>query len=228
MINSKVFFLGKKNCKYSKLFLSILKKNFTNVNFHFCKNKNDKLNHSVIKKWHGDYIFSFRSYIILKKIFLKKAKVASINFHPGPPNFRGIGCVNFAILKKNNFYGSTVHLMNEKIDNGKILDVKIFKINKRMSIERILNKTYENQIKQFNFIIKKIKNKSFTQFLSKKKNSKFEWSKNLYQRKDLNRLYEIPKNVKKKKLDLLLRATVTKNYKPHVLICGKKFFYGEK
>ena len=42
--------------------------------------------------------------IVLKKTFLDKIKVASINFHPGPPDYRGIGCANFAIInqeKKN-------------------------------------------------------------------------------------------------------------------------------
>ena len=53
----------------------------------------------------------------------------NINFHPGPPERRGIGCTNYAIYEKSKNYGVTLHEINEKIDSGNILKVKRFKIN---------------------------------------------------------------------------------------------------
>ena len=82
-----------------------------------------------------DYIISYRSKKILKKKFLKKAKIAALNFHPGPPEFRGIGCANFAIMNKSKFYGLTLHLMDEKIDHGKILFCNRFKINYKTNLK---------------------------------------------------------------------------------------------
>ena len=60
---------------------------------------------------------------------LKKVNKAAINFHPGPPEYRGTGCVNYALYENSKFYGCTAHLINEKVDNGKIIDVKKFNIN---------------------------------------------------------------------------------------------------
>ena len=71
-------------------------------------------------------IFSFRSFYILKKEFLKKCKKVAINFHPGTPDYRGIGCINFA-LNNEKYYGCTAHIINQKIDNGKIWVLKDLK-----------------------------------------------------------------------------------------------------
>jgi methionyl-tRNA formyltransferase len=229
MIKSKIFFVGKNNDKFSSIFLKILKKNFTSVNYYFCKNIHDNLK-KKIKNWSGDYIFCFRSYILLNNKDLSKAKIASINFHPGPPKYRGIGCVNFAVLNQEKFYGSTVHLINRKIDNGKILDVLIFKINKKNSIDQILEKTYKNQILQLKSFIKKLKKKSISNFSQPKiiKKDKWKWSNKLYTRNDLNKLYRIPLNISNDKLKIILRSTITKKFKPYVEISGEKFYYYEK
>ena len=45
-----------------------------------------------------------------------------LNFHPSTPDYRGMGCINFALLTTKN-YGSTAHLIDEKIDHGKIINV---------------------------------------------------------------------------------------------------------
>ena len=72
----------------------------------------------------------------------------AINFHPGPLEYRGIGCVNFAILNKEKYYSATAHLMSNKIDNGPILLADYFKISKDDNISSILNKTYKIQLNQ--------------------------------------------------------------------------------
>ena len=48
----------------------------------------------------------------------------AINFHPGPPEYRGVGCVNYAFFDNVKSYGCTAHRINQKIDNGPIIDVK--------------------------------------------------------------------------------------------------------
>ena len=60
--------------------------------------------------------------------------------------------------------------MSEKIDYGKILDVRKFKINNKESIEKILNKTYKISTKQIYFIINELlKNQNSLSMLIKKK-----------------------------------------------------------
>ena len=54
-----------------------------------------------------DYILSFRSQSILPESLLKIPKFYSINFHPGPPEYPGTGCFNFAIYE---FYDWHYHI----------------------------------------------------------------------------------------------------------------------
>ena len=88
---------------------------------------------------------------------LKKVKKAAINFHPGPPEYPATGCVNYAVYENSKFYGCTAHLINEKVDNGKIIDVKKFSINRKDNILKILNKTYKVMSSQAISLINQIK-----------------------------------------------------------------------
>ena len=130
MIETALLFY-RKNCKYSEKLIIFLKKYTKNL--YLVENENNKAikNIKKIKKRKYDYIFCFRSFYILKKDLLSKAKIAAINFHPGPPNYRGIGCLNYAIYEGANLYGSTCHIIDEKIDNGKIIDVMSSRLNEK-------------------------------------------------------------------------------------------------
>lgn len=157
---------------------------------------------------------------MLNANFIRKAKIAAINFHPGPPQYRGIGCVNFALYNLEKYYGATAHLIEKKVDSGKILDLKLFKIPKNSTISEILKKTYEVQIKQFNKLINKLINENYD---LKKFNQKYRWSSKLYLRKDMEKLYKIDKHINKKELIRRVRATNTKKYKPYIMVHGYKF-----
>ena len=52
---------------------------------------------------------------------------------------------------------------------------------------------------------------------------KKKWSLKLSNKKQLNQLYLLDKDISKKKFLLILNATVTKNFKPYILIHKKKF-----
>ena len=224
MKNYKILLIGKEDDKYSIKYYLYLKKNFRYVSVIY----NNLINHKIIKRriehWNGDYIFCFRSDYLLKTNEIKKASKNIINFHPGPPQYRGIGCVNFAIMNNEKKYGSTVHLIDsKKIDNGKIVDVVMWNIKKDSFVDEILLKTYDKQFDQFKKVIKYIK-KDNLEFLIKK-NKKYRWSKKLYTKKELENLYLIHSAVKKKHLGKILKSTITKKFKPYVLIHGKKFVY---
>ena len=224
MKNYKVLFIGKEGDKYSIKYYLYLQKNFRNVSVVYNNLINHKQIQRRIKHWKGDYIFCFRSNYLLKKKEIRKVSKNIINFHPGPPQYRGIGCVNFAIMNEEKRYGSTVHLIDsDKIDNGKIVDVVLWKNKNASSVEEILLKTYEKQFHQFKRVIKYIK-KDNLEFLIKK-NKKYKWSKKLYTKNDLNNLYLIDVNVKKKYFQKILKSTITEKFKPYIVLHGKKFVY---
>jgi hypothetical protein len=72
-----------------------------------------------------DVLAAFRSHIIVRRPFLESIPLC-INFHPGPPERRGSGCVNFAIAAGDESYGVTCHYIDEEVDHGSIIEVRRF------------------------------------------------------------------------------------------------------
>jgi len=217
-----VLFMGRSGCFYSKKIKKLLEKSSKKF-FYFESNKIGEKIHKKYLKLNYDYIFCFRSFYILKNNILKKVNKAAINFHPGPPEYRGTGCVNYALYENSKFYGCTAHLINEKVDNGKIIDVKKFNINKKNSISEVLTKTYETM---FGLAISTIKNiKKNPDFVENQilKNKNIKWSNKIKKLKDLNNFYEINKNIKKNDFLNKIRATDTPKFKPYIKLYGKKF-----
>jgi methionyl-tRNA formyltransferase len=83
-----------------------------------------------IDNWKGDIILSFKADVVLSARILKNASTAAVNFHPAPPNYRGVGTYSWAIRNKEKIYGVTCHHIIEKIDFGKIIAVRYFPILK--------------------------------------------------------------------------------------------------
>ena len=217
-----VLFMGRSKCPYSKKIKNLLKKKSKKL-YYFESNKiGEKINNEYLKL-NYDYIFCFRSFYILKKNILKKVKKAAINFHPGPPEYIATGCVNYAVYENSKFYGCTAHLINEKVDNGKIIDVKKFSINRKDNISKILNKTYKVMSSQAISLINQIKiNPNFIENQIEK-NKKIKWSNKIKKIKDLHKFYIINKNIKKKDFLNKIRATDTPKFKPYIKLYGKKF-----
>ena len=217
-----VLFMGRSGCFYSKKIKKLLEKNSKKF-YYFESNKIFEKIDKKYLKLNYDYIFCFRSFHILKNNILKKVNKAAINFHPGPPEYRGTGCVNYALYENSKFYGCTAHLINEKVDNGKIIDVKKFNINKKNSISEVLAKTYETM---FGLAISTIKNiKKNPDFVENQilKNKDMKWSNKIRILKDLNNFYQINKNIKKNDFFKKIRATDTLKFKPYIKLYGKKF-----
>ena len=202
----------------------LLTKIFFNVKI-FLNDNSSSYPEKEILKWRGDYIFSFRSHYILRQNLIDRAKIAAINFHPGPPEYRGIGCVNFAILNQEIKYGCTAHIIDKKIDNGQIIAVKRFRILKNDTIDSILHKTYHYQYNQFLKILKNIKKNKDAKIAFKKINE--NWSKTIYTRKKMLKLYNISKNISKSFFLLLLRATNTSKFKPYIKFHNKYFYFND-
>ena len=217
-----VLFMGRNNCSYSNRIKRLLEKSSKKFYYFESSRIGEKINKKYLKL-NYDYIFCFRSFYILKNNILKKVNKAAINFHPGPPEYRGKGCVNYALYENSKFYGCTAHLINLKVDSGKIIDVKKFNINKKNSISEVLAKTYETMSSLAISTIKNIKkNPDFVenQIL---KNKDMKWSNKIRKLKDLNNFYQKNKNIKKNDFFKKIRATDTPKFKPYIKLYGKKF-----
>ena len=194
----KILFFGRKNDTNSKKILTLIKRKSKIVKVIWSTNPEDKLKSKNLLKHNYDYIFCFRSFYILKKNLIKKTRVAAINFHPGPPEYRGIGCINYALYDNSKFYGCTSHVINKKIDDGKILDVRRFRIKKTDTVESCLKKTYDLVLKQAYYVINSLNNKDENLMKLIKKSKLEKWSKKIKKQKDLNKFYEVKKIYQKK------------------------------
>lgn len=225
MFNNILFFYNE-NCNYSKILKKYLKKNSHNCSFIKNSDKVSKINRIIKKNYYFDYIFAFRSYHILRKNVLRKTKFVPINFHPGTPKYRGIGCINYALFENAREYGCTAHLINEKIDSGKIIDVIKFKIKRDMNLEVCLNKTHQLMFKQARKIIRELNTNKNPKIIETwiKKNKKIKWSKKIKKRKELDKFYEIKLGKEKIKIENKIKATYFKNYHPYIKVKNENFY----
>ncbi len=79
-------------------------------------------------------------------------------------------------------------------------------------------------IKQAFFILKLLKKNSNNLEKLILKNNKLKWSKKLYKKKDLEKLYLIKKQANQEEIKRVIRATRIKNFRPYKIINKKKYF----
>ena len=225
--NKEILFLGRYKDQISIKILKILQKKFLNVNYIFSKKHYEKLPKKFEKK-KFDCVLSYRNYIILSKKFLNTNKI-SINLHPGPPKYRGIGCLNFAIFNRERSYGVTCHFMKPKIDSGKIIISKNFNMPKNVTVNKLIRKTASEGFKVMKKIILIIENKNFQKKLEDmvKLNRKYKWSKKKYTKKQLEKLYWIKSYKNKNELKQILKSTLYKKFRPFIIKNNIKFFYNK-
>ena len=103
---------------------------------------------------------------ILSKNFINKWQNRIINIHPSYlPKNKGLNPQKQVLVEKASYSGCTVHFVNEKIDDGKIILQEKIKVMHNDSIQtlsdRILEKEhiiYPKALKKIAFEILKIKN----------------------------------------------------------------------
>ena len=211
----------RKNEKFSKKIIKFLKSKVI-LKIFFSEKYNEKLPKKFYRH-NYDLIFCFRSYLILNKKILNKSKL-SINVHPSLPKYRGVGCSNYAILNNDKYYGSTIHLINKKIDSGKIISIKKFKISKKINLNQLLSKVHSSMFLHAKNILKSIlKNNLVLKTIKKNKN--YNWSKKYNNLNDLNKLYRLNTKLNKDELRKILRSTNTERFKPYIVLHGEKFIY---
>jgi methionyl-tRNA formyltransferase len=207
-----IIFVEKKNKLHSQIVKKIQKKNYVDIIFDGENIKKLFLN----KKY--DYFFCLYSHIKFKENFISNSKIA-LNFHLGLPKYPGSCSSNWAIYNKENFHGITVHYINKNIDNGKILYVKKFKVLKKIdNVDSLMKKSFYWQ--------KKVFFKIYSLLLANKLNSikqRYKWGKKIYKKKDIKKLELIKLQADKKKIDLIVKSTVFKKFRPKIQI-GKHMF----
>mgnify|MGYP001234605923 CR=1 FL=1 len=111
------------------------------IKFIYFEKSNFKNIEKKIKLIKPDYIFSFYFRKIFPKEILNLAMNCCINIHGSYlPNYRGAAPLNWQLINGETTGGVTLHKINEKIDAGKIISQKSFKIFKKDNPLTLSNK----------------------------------------------------------------------------------------
>lgn len=151
--------------------------------------------------WNGDLIVSYLSQWIIPKTLLQKATIAAINFHPGPPEYPGIGCTNFAIYHQADEFGVTCHHMNAKVDTGKIIAVNRFPVYETDTVFSITQRCYSQILNMFYTIFSLLMNDKDLPAAEE------EWKRKPYLRKDLDELCRLTPDMDIKEIEQRIKAT---------------------
>lgn len=113
VFNYRIFF-GEKNIKSLAI--------YNNIDFSYIKNPNDLEFIKYLKLKKLDFIVSYSAPLIFKEMLLNVPKYNCLNLHCSfLPNYSGIMPSFWVLFKKEYYTGASVHLMDSKIDNGKLV-----------------------------------------------------------------------------------------------------------
>jgi len=135
-------------------------------------------------------VVAFGSGVIVPPRVLGALKGPAYNFHPGPPEVRGLFPSVFALYDGASNFGVTCHEMNEGIDSGPIVAVERFAIPKNADREMLDRLTYQALLA----LVEKL-SAALRDVSKPLAHAKDRWSGPVRTRTDFNTLCELPANV---------------------------------
>lgn len=175
---------------------------------------------------HPDYIICYRTYDIISKEKIDTAKIGAINFHTGPPEYPGRGSVNLALYQNKTEFGVTAHLMTPIIDNGSILDVRLFDIDSSDNVNSLWEKTEENLLKLFSDFCMGLDEVEYIA-MKLEQNRSYIWSGKANKMKQIDDLQVIPLDCSEEHLNSIIRSTYTPEFRPKIILHGYEFIMEE-
>jgi methionyl-tRNA formyltransferase len=215
-----ILFFGKKGDTNTEVAAKYTKQIFPDA-IIYLGSRGDNFPTEETASWSGDYILSYLSPWIIPKSLLDKATKGAINWHPGSPEYPGIGCTNFAIYNGAKEFGSTCHFMNPKVDTGQIIEVARFSILKDDTVFSITQKCYAHILSSYYSIIEKIANDEEIVACDEK------WQRVPYTRKELDALCVITQDMDSAEIDRRVKATTYDRPWAYTIINERKFFWKE-
>ena len=129
---------------------------FTIVNYKNKKNAETRIL-KILNQNHIELICLAGFMKILSKRIIKKYKNKILNIHPSLlPRYKGLNTHKRVIENKEAFTGCTIHLVNSKLDSGKIILQKKIKVLKKDNVKslskrllKVENQIYPKALKKF-------------------------------------------------------------------------------
>lgn len=223
-MKKKIFLFGKNNKPGIKEVIEYLNIHFKEVKTFLGERKSKfPIMEFEAEHFPPDILISYMSPWVISKEILNKTKLWNINFHPGPSNYPGIGCTNFAIYNRGKMYGVIAHLMEEKVDSGKIINIKRFPILESDNIYSLTIKSYGFLLSLFfetlDYIVKNNKIPECNE----------KWTRTPYTRKQLEELCVITPNMSEEEIRRRVKATQFPGMPgAYIKLFNYKFEYNDK
>ncbi|MBC7873849.1 MAG: hypothetical protein H7Y01_07635 [Ferruginibacter sp.] len=195
----KVLFIGKAENFYVKVAAEFIGYHFEDPQIVFSKRSEPFP--MELYEWKGDLLISCLAQWVIPNRLLANADMAAINLHPGPPEYPGIGCTNFAIYNEEKEFGITCHHMLAKVDSGSIIAVRRFPLFETDTVYSLTQRCYVEILHLFVDLISGV-------LLGKNLPESTEtWTRKPYKRKELDELCELKPGMTETEIQRRIRAT---------------------
>ena len=203
-----LLFLRREDCGHSDKAEAYLRQLFERVTVVHSRKIGDRLPDSVRD---ADFaaVFAFRSHVIIPAWLIERVDVC-LNFHPGPPERPGIGCVNFALYEGDEQYGSTCHYVVEEVDAGAIVSVKRFPIDETDTIASLLGRSYDYLLCQLYDVAPIVAAGVRPEPCGER------WTRKATRKRDLDALMAIGADASPAEIERIVRATTFGDYGPTI------------
>jgi methionyl-tRNA formyltransferase len=215
MNDSPVLFLGKKDDPHVSKALEFCRLRFRSVTSRL-GGWGDALP-AELNAWSGGHIISYLSRWVLPAGLLARATSSALNFHPAPPEYPGIGCINFALYHDAREFGVTCHHMASSVDTGGIVAVRRFPILPQDTVSSLLTRSYDYQLVLFYDIITLIAEGRELPSCAE------GWPRPPYKRKEFEELRRVTADMDRAEIERRIRATSFGPYQPTIEVSG--FFF---
>lgn len=195
----EVLFIGKAGDFFSRQAADFILTHYPSAKIIYSSRQQDLP--AELIAWKGDVIISYLSQWIIPKRLLENARVAALNFHPGPPEYPGIGCTNFAVYNGEDTFGVTCHHMAPRVDTGGIVAIERFPIFETDTVFSITQRCYSHILTLFYTI--------FSLLISNQElpASGDTWKRKPYLRRELDELCRLTPDMNIKEIERRIRAT---------------------
>lgn len=164
-----------------------------------------------------EYIINFMGTAILPESVWGSAKIAALNFHPGPPEHPGIGCANWALYLNAREFGVTCHHIRNPVDSGPIVAVDRFPIVSGATVEDVIRRAHDQLLVLFYRIADQIITGAPLPASAE------VWARKARTRRELNELATITDDMNAFEVDRRIRATSFGSWKPELLFRGRRW-----
>lgn len=172
----------------------------------------------------ADFIYSVQYHQILSAQHIAKARIDAFNLHMAPlPEYRGCNQFSFAIIDGKTEFGTTVHLMDTRIDHGDILFEKRFPVPPDCWVETLYELTETASIDLFQSSLAKLLRGEYAAI--PQSGLEAERGTSLHYRNEINAIKEIDLTWEAEKISRHIRATSMKGFEPpYTFIGGEKVY----